>query len=99
MEKVHEVLMMDVLRDVYQFGSARLPYHLMYRWFRAEKIGKRTWLRIIDMWDEVREEHGDEEGWRIGFIDTGRSDDLTLVCLDPEGARESYMKPLIAKTT
>lgn len=94
MNSTHETMLLDILRDVWTFGAARIPYHLVYRWFAAERLTKRVWAGLIAHWEKVREENGDEDGWRLGWIDTGRNDTLTLICLDPDGASESHFKPV-----
>lgn len=93
MDRTHETFLQDTLRDVRDFGAARLPYRLLYRWFGAERLSKRVWSGLIANWQAVLEETGDD-GWRLGFIENGRNDDLTLICLDPERAKESYIKPV-----
>lgn len=97
LEKSHEALLRDILRDVYAFGVARIPNPLLYRWFKAQKISKNTWRYFVEMWDEILEENEDTREWRLAFIDTGRTDELALVCLDPEGTKVSYIRPLSEK--
>ena len=94
MDRTHETLLLDTLHDVYDFGTARVPYRLLNRWFEAERLTKRVWSGLRASWDRVLEEKGNNDGWRLGFIKNGRNDEITLVCLDPEGAAESYFKPI-----
>jgi len=94
MDRTHETLLLDVLRDVYDFGAARLPYRLLYRWFKADRISKRVWSGLSAHWDTVLEEFGDTVGHRLGYYHSERSDDLTLICLDPIGAKVSEFRPL-----
>jgi hypothetical protein len=94
MNPVHETMLLDILRDVWIFGAAPIPYYSVYRWFKAERLTKRVWAALNAHWETVREENGDGEGWRLGWIDTGRSDILMFVCLDPEGASKSHLKPV-----
>jgi len=95
MDRAHEALLMDHLRDVYDYGATRIPYALLKRWFGAERITKKLWTGLEERWQGVLDENKDE-GWRLGYADNSRSDDMTLICLDPEGAEESYLKPLEA---
>jgi hypothetical protein len=92
MNSIHETMLRDVLRDVWTFGAAPLGYHLVYRWFNAERLTKRVWATLNEFWDDVRAENGDKEGWRLGWIDTGRHDILMLVTLDPKHAAQSHFK-------
>jgi hypothetical protein len=86
--------MLDTLRDVFDFGAARVPFRFLNRWFEAERLTKRVWSGLRAAWDRVLEERGDSDGWRLGFIQNGRSDEITLVCLDPDGAATSCLKPI-----
>lgn len=98
MDPVHETLLKDFLRDVWAYGSDRLSYRLLNRWFKAERITKRVWLAIQAQFEAVREEVGDTQGWRLGILETTRADYLTFIVLDPVGAKTSYMIPLSDKT-
>lgn len=97
MDKAHEALMRDVLKDVYTFGAARLPYYLLYRWFGAIKIGKNTWRKISELWDEMLEDYEDENGWQIGLLETGRQDEMTFFCIPPAGDEKTYIQPISAR--
>ena len=95
MDRTHETLLLDTLRDVFDFGAARLPYRLLYRWFGADRLSKRVWSGLVAHWETVLEERNDKDGWRLGYVDNGRTDDITLICLDPMNAKASYLKPIV----
>lgn len=94
MNPVHETLLQDFLRDVWTYGSDRLSYRLLNRWFKAERITKRIWLAILANFETIREEVGDTDGYQLGYLETDRADCITFIVLDPADAVTSYMKPV-----
>lgn len=98
MNAVHEMMLKDFLRDVWTYGSDRLSYRLINRWFECERITKRVWLAFESYFEGIREEEKDQQGYRLGYLDTNRADFITFIVLDPEGSKSSYMMPLMEKT-
>lgn len=97
MNPTHETLLTDVLRDVYVYGSARVLWHHWYRWLDIDRMTKNKWRDIQRRWEALLDDFGDKNGWRLGFVDNDRGDFLTLICMDPEGAKSSWLKPVSAK--
>ncbi len=94
MDRTHETYLTDVLHDVYRFGAARLPYHLLYRWFDAERLSKKVWANIAQKWADLLDENQDKDGWRLAYVDNGQTDFITFICLDPKDATESHFRAL-----
>jgi hypothetical protein len=92
----HEAL--DFLADVADYGAGRLTYNRLYRWFDADRLTNKRWGELADLFQEVLTERGEgQEGWRLGMIDFGRTDEIVLVCMDPEGTDEPSIKPVTAR--
>ncbi|WP_312217608.1 hypothetical protein [Brevundimonas sp.] len=97
MDRSHETQLMDVLRDVYELGASAVPYRLLYRWFNRDRLTKTVWIDMEEKWTGMLLDRNDPTGWRLGFFDNGRSDFLTLICLDPDGAKSTVHQPISAK--
>ncbi len=88
----------DFLSDVADYGAARLSYNRLYRWFDADRLTDKRWAELAGLFDEILAERGEgDEGWRLGKIDFGRSDEVVLVCMDPEDAEEPSIKPVSSR--
>lgn len=94
MDRTHETMLLDTLRDVFDFGTARLPYRLLNRWFEAERLSKRVWVGLDAHWQTVLDERNDKTGWRLGYIRNERSDEITLICLEPKRGAQSRFQPI-----
>lgn len=97
MDRTHETMLTDVLRDVYTFGSARVAWHHWYRWLGIERMTKNKWREVQGRWETLLDDVNDQDGWRLGYVDNDRADFLTLVCLDPDDAAERLLKPISKK--
>lgn len=98
MDHTHETMLTDVLRDTLVYGAATVSWHKFYRWLDADRMTKKKWQDVQRRWELlVTDEFKEPVKWRLGFADHGRDDFLTLICLDPEGAKESWLKPISAK--
>lgn len=94
MDRAYQTHLRDLLIDVYELGASSVSYRHFYRWFGRDRLTKTVWADLLDEWAMVLETKRDEEGWQLGYIDNGRSDALTLVCLDPLNAKRSYFRPV-----
>lgn len=94
MDRTHETLLLDVLRDVYVHGSARVAWYQWYRWLNAERMTKNKWRDVEKRWAALLDDLGDDDGYELGFVDSDRGDFLTLVLIDPKG---ELIKPISAK--
>lgn len=94
MDRTHETLLLDAMRDVYIHGATRIPWYLWYRWLNAERMTKNKWRDVEKLWDGLMDDLGDEDGYKLAFVDNRRDDFLTLILLDPVG---ELIKPLSTK--
>lgn len=94
MDRAYQTHLRDLLVDVYELGAATVSYRHFYRWFARDRLTKTVWQDLLEEWEAVLEAKRDQQAWRLGYIDNGRSDALTLVCLDPANAKVSHFRPV-----
>lgn len=94
MNLTHETLFVDTLRDVYLHGSTRVAWFHWYRWLNAERMTKNKWREVQKRWEDLMDDLGEDGGYQLGFVDSNRTDFLTLVLIDPE---DELIKPISAK--
>lgn len=93
MDRHHEGLLRDVLRDVLDKGAATVEWGLLYRWLGAQRITRQRWQQVLQMWTVIIED-GDYEAYRLGRRAFDSASFCTFVLLPPEGSDEPVFKPL-----
>ena len=94
MDRAYQTHLRDLLIDVYELGAASVSYRHFYRWFGRDRITKIVWADLLEEWEAVLEAKRDQRAWQLGTIENGRSDILTLICLDPANSKKSHFRPV-----
>lgn len=93
MDRHHENLLKDALRDVLSLGATTLEWRLVYRWFNAQRMTKQRWQTFLALWDEVLAEAGDYD-YRLGRQALDSPATVTFVLLPGRKCKEELFVPL-----
>lgn len=85
MDMAHETALNDLIRDVFDFGSARVETRVLLRWFGRTNWGRAIYQGLQQRFEKELADRGDEwDGWQLYVIHDTPYGVMSLICFNPE---------------